>query len=52
MQSSKLGMKKGYHLSKESMKGYHFCQKWYYKRIQQRYKELNLEAEPPCIKIC
>ena len=29
-----------------------FLSKMVYKRIQQQYEELDLEAEPPCIKIC
>ena len=42
MQSSKLGMCMGYHLSMKGIqKGYLFCQKWF----------MDLVAEPPLIKL-
>ena len=50
MQSSKQGMKKGYHLSIEGIqKEYLFREKWY---IKDKGKGLNLTVEPPSISIC
>ena len=48
MQSSKQGMRKGYHLSlKGVQKGYLFREKWYIEG-----KGLDLGAEPPRKNIC